>query len=389
MRLSLLLQREPFGNILEQTMTGYWGNQSNSSLSVHWGKSEAGGQVWRGNIYLNFFCVEDVDPACFEIIKREFSHSQKRSRRWLQAAYVQAAVRPPFRNWLSQVQFTVSGEVPLAHEQLLIGGNRRMRMIHPSVGKSMVIHKQGFDRLGFDREVTAREGFAAAVAPRFFGLDASGASFSEEYFIGTPANRFSVEQQMGYCHEAKQRLIAEVHRPSLRTVLVSDYVDQLMHRLGKFTETLTDAIQPLSKWFNEHAGDASLGLVFSHGDFQDANILINGEVLHIIDWENATERSQLYDLATMDSGIRLAADSVQAWCAQVEKWLHQSNDFLALEVPALGRDEQLVTAVIWWIEEMIFQLEDAEVSSFVNVDAAIAEQNRNVDVVLKFLIALG
>jgi hypothetical protein len=91
----------------------------------------------------------------------------------------------------------------------------------------------------------------------------------------------------------------------------------------------------------------------------------------------------------MDSGIRLAADSVQAWCAQVEKWLHQSNDFPSLEVLADGRDEQLVHAVIWWVEEMIFQLEDAEVSSFANVDAAIAGQNLNVDVVLKFLIALG
>jgi hypothetical protein len=389
MRLSLLLQREPFGDILEKTMAEYWANQDGTPLSVHWGKSETPGQIWRGNIFLNFFCVDDVDPACFEIIKREFSHSQKRSRRWLQAAYVQAAVRPPFRNWLSQVQFSVSGEVPLAREQLLIGGNRRLRIIYPAAGKSMVIHKQGFDRLGFDREVFARMGPAAAVAPRFFGLDASGASFSEEYFIGTPANRFPVEQQMGYCDDATTRLIAEVHRPSLRMVLVSDYLEQLIHRLGEFSEKLTDAILPLSKWFNEHTGDASLGLVFSHGDFQDANILINGAVLHIIDWENGTERSQLYDLATMDSGIRLAADSVQAWCAQVEKWLHQSNSFPALEVPAQGRDEQLVHAVIWWIEEMIFQLEDAELSSFANVDAAIAEQNLNMDVVLKFLIALG
>ena len=388
MRLSLLLQREPFGEILEQTMSEYWGS-AESPRRVTWGKSEAEGQLWRGNIYLNFFCVDGVDPACFEIIKREFSNSRKRSRRLAQAAYVQAAVRPPVRNWLSQVQFTVSGEVPLAREQLLIGGNRRMRIIHPSAGESMVIHKHGFARLGFDREVSARIGPAAAVAPRFFGMDEGGASFSEEYFIGTPANRFPIDQQVGYCHDATARLIAEVHRPSLRTVLVSDYLNQLIDRIGLFSETLTNAIMPLSKWFNEHAGDASLGLVFTHGDFQDANILINDEVLHIIDWENATERSQLYDLATMASGIRLAAGSVQAWCAQVEKWLHQSNNFPALEVPAQRSDEQLVHAAIWWIEEMVFQLEDAEVSSFANVDAAIVKHSSDVDTVLKFLIALG
>ncbi|HAV12391.1 MAG TPA: hypothetical protein DCX06_02680 [Opitutae bacterium] len=387
MRLSLLLQREPFGEILEQTMTGYWGEGSDSRLKIHWGKSEISGQVWRGNIYLNFFCVEGVDPACFEIIKREFSHSRKRSRRWIQAAYVQAAVSPPFRNVLSQVEFTVSEDVPLAREQLLIGGNRRMRMIHPAAGKSMVIHKHGFDRLGFDREVFARMGPAAAVAPQFFGLDAGGSSFSEAYFIGTPANRFPPEQQTCYCNEAIARLISEVHRPSLRTVVVADYLDQLTQRLGAFSEKFTNTILPLSKWLNEHAGDASLGLVFSHGDFQDANILISGEVLHIIDWENATERSQLYDLATMSSGVRLAAESVQAWCAQVEQWLQQSNTFPELEVPAAGRDERLVQAVIWWIEEMVFQLEDAEVSSFANVDDAVDRQNLNVQSVHKFLSA--
>ena len=388
MRLSLLLQREPFGEILEQTMSEYWGSVE-SPRRITWDKSDAVGQIWRGNIYLNFFCVEGVDPACFEIIKREFSHSQKRSRRWLQAAYVQAAVRPPLRNLFSQVQFTVSEPVPLAREQLLIGGNRRMRIIHPCAGKSMVIHKHGFARLGFDREVSARIGPAAAVAPRFFGMDEGGASFSEEYFIGTPANRFPIDQQVGYCHDATARLIAEVHRPSLRTVLVSEYWEQLIERIGEFSEALTDAILPLSKWLTERVGDAPLGLVFSHGDFQDANILINGETLHIIDWENATERSQLYDLATMDSGLRLAGDSVQAWCDQVDLWLNKSNSFPRLEVPASGRDEQLIHAVIWWVEEMIFQLEDAEVSSFADVNSAVAQQQRNVVVVRKFLTALA
>lgn len=384
MRLSLLLQREPFGYILEQTMAGYWGNPSDSPFkTVRWGQSETSGQLWRGNIYLNFFCVDDVDSACFEIIKREFSHSQKRSRRWLQAAYVQAAVRPPFRNLLSQVQFTVSEEVPLACEQLLIGGNRRMRIIHPAAGKSYVIQKEGFSRIGFDREVIAREGYAAAVAPQFFGLDTGGVSFAEEYFIGTPSNRFPSEKQVSYSEEACARLVEHVHQPSLRTVLVADYLDQLAERIKEIEASLVDSIQPLFNWVREHAGNASVGLVFSHGDFQDANILVNGESLHIIDWENATERSQLYDLATMSSGVRLSADSAQSWCDQVEQWVAHADDFPRLEVPAQGSNEMLVCAVIWWIEEMIFQLEEAQASSFAKIDSVIEREKLRLDVVHK------
>ncbi|MDB4445460.1 phosphotransferase [Akkermansiaceae bacterium] len=388
MRLSLLLQREPFGQILEETMSEHWSSEG-ADLKITWGKSEKCAQSWRGNIYLNFFCVDNVDSDCFEIIKREFSHSRKRSRRLLQAAYVQTAIRAPFRNILSQVQFSVSREVPLAHEQLLIGGNRRIRLIHPKAAKSIVIQKKGFSRLGFDREVTARSGLAAAVAPEFFGLDESGESFSEEYFVGTPSNRFPIDQQASYVGTARERLISEVHRPSLRTALISEYFGQLSDSLREFSEEFSTAIVLLERWFSEHVKGASLGLVFSHGDFQDANILANDEVLHIIDWENATERSQLYDLATMDSGMRQTADSVLAWRNQVEKWLFDVKTVPSLEVTIKGQNEILALAMIWWIEEMVFQLEEGQASSFANFNDVIVKQNADLDGVLKLLIALS
>jgi len=140
-------------------------------------------------------------------------------------------------------------------------------------------------------------------------------------------------------------------------------------------------MEALSHWLRESAGSVPIGLVFSHGDFQDANILVNGEALHIIDWENATERSQLYDLATMSSGIRLSPDSAQTWCDQVEKWFDNEDDFPELAVSTKGPSEMLACAVIWWIEEMIFQLEEAQASSFAKIDSVIEREKQRLNVV--------
>ena len=283
MRLSLLLEREPFGDILEDTMGDYWGHRLNSPVKITWKGDEDDGTLWRGNVYMNFFCVKDVDPACFEIIKREFSHSRSVWRTGLQAAYVKAAIQPPFRNWLSQVQFSVSEDIPHANEQLLVGGNRRIRIIHPSAGKSMVIHKKGFSKTGFEREIAARSGPAACVAPRFLGLEANGTAFAEEYFIGTPANRFSTGREEIVRSEARVRLISEVHRPTLRSTSLSDYLDKLNKEISAVSEGMEESTRRITDWIIETAGDCEIGLVFSHGDFQDANILVEGDINSIED----------------------------------------------------------------------------------------------------------
>jgi hypothetical protein len=361
-------------------MAGFWGTEDVKPL-IQWGNEIAGGQVWRGNIYLNYFCVDGVNSDCFEVIKREFSHSSKLYRRYIQSAYVRIAIRPPVRNWLSQVKFSVLPAVPNAEEVLLIGGNRRLRIIHPSDNKSYVIQKDGFSRLGFNREVVARKGYAASVAPRFHGIDKDGNSFSEAYFVGTPVNRFPPKIQGIHRKEAIIRLVETVHKPSLRTVSISDYLDMLSKRIDDMAPSLRDAIHGLNDHICESVGNESVGLVFSHGDFQDANILVNKDHLHIIDWESATERSQLYDLATMCSGMRMTESRFNTWKQTTQQWLGGEYHFPELLVRAEERELKMALAGIWWIEEVIFQLEEVHASDYfqsVLAEKCIQEQTLKV-----------
>ena len=362
MRVGDLLGREPFGAILEQTLAAYWSGVTGNAVQVFWGEGDQGEQEWRGNTHLNFFCTRDVEAGCFENIVREFGYARAWGRRGVQAAYVRAAVTPPIREWLSQVRFRVSEPIPDANQQLVIGGRNRFRIINPQVGESVVIAKAGFPRLGFDREVAAREGYAQAVAPRFLGMRANGMAFAEEYFVGTPTNRLPGALAEQTRQEASRRLIDAVHRPSLRSVPMAEYLAQLAVSINEFSSAAGAQAQPLADWAVSRCGSASLGVAMTHGDFQNGNILVKERALRIIDWETATERSQLYDVATLSTDIRLAPDRFEAWRQTVANWMEWPAQVPELLVPVDGRASLLGHAVVWWLEEAIFQLEEARAS---------------------------
>lgn len=359
MRVSDLLVREPFGSILEKTLSAYWSETLGRAVEVFWGEGDHGEQEWRGNTHLNFFCTPDVKPNCFGNIVREFSHAQAWWRRGLQAAYVRAAVAPPLREWLSQVRFRVSAPIPDADQQLVIGGRNRFRIIHPLAGESIVIAKAGFPRLGFDREVAAREGYASAVAPRFLGMRANGMAFAEAYFVGTPTNRLPKALATQARQEASKRLVDKVHRPSLCSVGMAEYLEQLVDSIAVFSDAVGAQARPLVDWAQRRCGSAPLGVALTHGDFQNGNILVAEHDLRIIDWETATERSQLYDLATLSADIRLAPDRFEAWRRAVALWLERPAQIPKLLVPIDGRSSLLGHAIVWWLEETVFQLEEA------------------------------
>src|SRR5690606_4986248 len=136
MRISLLLQREPFGSIFEQTVTSFLEKRVNKPITVQWIngrpkidriKSELHNQVWLCNTYLNAIFAKTAKDHIFEPIYREFSRSTQWWKRPLQRLYVDAAVAPGTRAYLAQATVTFSPSLPNAEYCLFIGGNHKIR----------------------------------------------------------------------------------------------------------------------------------------------------------------------------------------------------------------------------------------------------------------------
>ena len=318
MRISDLLAREPFGSILAETLSIYWSHVLDKNIFVSWGGQDIDAQLWSGNNYLNFFCTPDVSQSCFTNIVREYSYTKPFWRRCLQTLYVRAGVTPPLREWIAQSHFSVSHPIPNSKNQLIIGGRNRFRILNPYDSESIVLAKAGFSRLGFERELSIRNSYARELAPRMLGTRANGLAFAEEYVVGTPANRLPDYLALSVRQEASFRLIEALHRPTLNPIFFTDYISSLVDSLyclssqaGLYAETIVDFV-------SYSCASVNVGIVTTHGDFQNANILQTNSDICIIDWETAAVRSQLYDLVTLSSSIRLSQNRFKTWVATAE-----------------------------------------------------------------------
>ena len=84
MKISLLLKREPFDKIFEDTFASFLNDFTNSPHKVKWypkninNQNTVSGQIWYCNPLINSIFVKDANPAVFDSISREYSHNPLR-----------------------------------------------------------------------------------------------------------------------------------------------------------------------------------------------------------------------------------------------------------------------------------------------------------------------
>ena len=161
MRISLLLRREPFVEILQRTLARYWASKHNDDFRVQWisrGQrvSRQTEQQWLCNQYLNAIFLPSIDPTGLEPIRKEFSHSQSVWRRPIQRLYVSMATGTWSRR-LSHATLNVSPEVPDGEQKVIVPGNQKVRILDHVAGQCVSIAKDGFDPIGLCAEMEVRE----------------------------------------------------------------------------------------------------------------------------------------------------------------------------------------------------------------------------------------
>jgi hypothetical protein len=310
MRLSLLLEREPFPQILEQTLTHFWGQHFEREISVRWVNGHTtpklGEQVWLVNAWLNAIFVPEAEPPIFDPIRREFSRSLVWWKRPLQSAYVHLAATPPTARLLAQARLHVAPPIPQAERQLLVGGNHKIRWLQAEAGVAYGICKAGFDNRFMQQEIAARQQAAACglPVPELLKADAAGGWFAEQYVSGTPINRLADTTAAEAAVQQAMTALERLYAATATMATVAGYAGQLRQRIG-------DLIQPhhllaaaekdtlfqlAERLYRPLAGDTTAWpLALAHGDFQPANILLNESGVWLIDWEYAQLRQRDYD----------------------------------------------------------------------------------------------
>ena len=375
MRISLLLRREPFGPILERTLTKFWSAQLGSPHDVVWGRRAARetGQRWLYNGLVNAIFVPGVSAGAFGPVRREYGRSRSLWQRPLQWLYVQAATRSPTAKLLARPAMSVSPPVPGAEELLVLGGNNRIRLLDRGLRRSYVVLKDRFNSHFIDRELTLRQAAWPLPAPELIKVAADGSWFAEAYVEGTPLNRLSTESSaasaLDQVSTGLQRLSEATEEriaPSAYAGEVSLAIDELLDGhpwldgAGKAgLERVAAEIATLVREGGSSVGE--IATVQTHGDFQPANILVNGDQAWLIDWEYTARRQRAYDPLVYALGTRLPPGQLASRVSQaIEGDLPGQS--LLLDWPHLqwgDRTHRAVALALFLLEEMALRLEEA------------------------------
>ena len=198
MRLSLLLPREPFPVIFEQTLSRFLLSWTGKPYEIRWYPKRPrsaphcrSGEFWLVNIYLNAIFIPRADPAIFDPVKQEFSRSLVWWRRWPQRLYVNMATSPLMAKWLAHAGVSLTPALPQAELMLIVPGNHKIRLLDYGEKTVYAIRKSGFPANFLEREIEVRrqaEELGLPV-PHVKTVAGDGAWLSEEYVSGTPVNR--------------------------------------------------------------------------------------------------------------------------------------------------------------------------------------------------------
>ena len=323
MRISLLLNREPFPEIIESTLAKFWRHQHGREFRVRWQPDRAnsmaeGEQAWICNHYLNAIFQTGVDPVGLDPIRKEFSRSPQIWKRPLQRLYVSLATGTMAKR-LSQSRLVVFPRVPDSQHLVIIPGNQKIRILDHRSSQSTCLLKDGFSRCRFETEISARRLASehGVCVPELHAVELGAGWYSEQYVCGIPHNRLGDPQIAEVCqHEATdqlQRLITATQSPSS----VAEYAGILSERICStidranqlnphIRQAIRGGVRDLLDRVCAYQDGSHFVVAQTHGDFQSANILWDGAKTWVIDWENSGTRQASYDLFVLATNSRIA-----------------------------------------------------------------------------------
>lgn len=313
MRISLLEKREDFNLIFSKTLSDYWSSQFGKSIKVR-NENSNGSAVNNlyAHKYFNFIAAANTPAYAFEALKKEYSKSKSPFKSFLLRSYFNLSIHKWLLPFFAHTSFVVDPGIPENRTFIIFGGNTRLRIVFPDEKKTIVLLKNGFDPVYIENEIKFRSSNELTIAPTWIEADKEGYHFTEAYTPGFPLNRLKETAQLATLKlEALHTLLEEVVAPASEKVMMKKYCYTKLDEINDLMSTLQNEKQKkhvsafvgrLTSSVDNHEGE--LLLSNSHGDFQEANILLTDDGLKVIDWETVGKRSVTYDFFTIQLQAR-------------------------------------------------------------------------------------
>jgi glycosyltransferase involved in cell wall biosynthesis len=396
LRISLLLQREPFSEIVKDSLESFLPKLTGKTHHVEWvdrpaalvrrhtfGKQEAGtkkekSQVWVCNPFLNAIFLPAANDDVLDPVIKEFRRSPIRWRRPLQSAYVSLATSRNLSSVIGSRCLVIDPAIPDGRSTLIVGGNHKIRLIDQAKGTTYGIRKQGFTDRFIRREVDARRAASKfdVQIPELLDVAEDFSWFKESYVSATPINRLSGGQANESLKEAIRQL-KPFYEATRSASTVGVYASELCEQIksvwkGRSTVEYVKVLKNLERFIAPLA-NLPLTKSASHGDFQPSNILRNDSGTWLIDWEYSACRQLGYDLLVYATRSRAPQGLAQRLKQLFDNSAEDRWTLKTIHNPLwLNLEGRRVSIALFLLEELLLRFEEGSSSTLLKSDPALA-----------------
>jgi hypothetical protein len=388
MRLDLLVKRENFAKIFEQSFSRYLTDVFRVTHDVSWKYNSLCSHSLLINYKLNVIYSKNIDRTKLKSIMSEYAYHSNLVRYFLQKTYISLSSCIYFEWIFTKNRVEVMPWISELDNLCIIPGNHSIRIIDLQASSCRVILKDGFNAQFINNEIHLREKYRFLPIPKLLNVDLSGLWYEEEQVSALPFNRINNKNiKAKVLLEACSSLL-NLYDATVEEVDTHDYLKSLNEPCCDLVDRLPsvynkeerDRIKSVLDWLTSNTNAPSvcnIELVQSHGDFQPANILIDNidQQLYLIDWEYTAKRSVYYDALVFATKCR----SPQGLSKRIKLVLNETDVSWNWCIKNTSTKLSKLELTIFLVEDLIVRLSELQIPNMVNKNEGLDTWIREVE----------
>lgn len=379
MKLELLIKREKFSEIFCTTISNYLQQSNSWSGSVVWGSHGGHDDLnFLVNAKLNLIYPTFTSQKDLMSLAAEYAFHPNFIKRWAQNAYILLALHPILRQFFSSSKLHITDKLGITPNLCILPGNHTIRIINLDESNCVVIRKEGFSDAKLKNAALARLTYPDLPGPKVLSFEKSRDWYVEERIFGLPINRCAHQRDIEKALRATKLFLRNMYQATSSSENAADYIKFKCNEIDNAIISLPECYDQAdityvtnvkAELFNivrdviKH--DALISTSHTHGDFQDANILVpainDSRGVYIIDWEYAGVRCQHYDWFVY--GLKSRAPKGLA--VRINNLMFDSDHLRTridwYDFSGINSKELRVLIYLFLIEELLFRLDDTNI----------------------------
>lgn len=313
MKLQQLLKRENFPRILIDSISTYFEATSAWEGEIIWGRhGDSKSLNFLINDKLNIIYPCSMAKEQLMPLVAEYSYSKHPLRSWAQKIYINFALSAGFRSFFASGKLQITQMDLLPSYICILPGNHTNRIVSFDNDECIVILKTGFSAIRLENTVAIRSSYPDLPGPKLLESNLMQGWYREERIFGMPLNRVSNSEQVNKALSSVKLFLDKMYDATMINEEFSVWMEGKRQKIEGAINSLPSCyartdIQEVkltkSMLFltchNLIDDCYAVKVSQSHGDLQDANLLLPSDPdkreVYIIDWEYADRRCAHYD----------------------------------------------------------------------------------------------